>query len=103
MKIYCYKFRNTSGFIFHLKVARPKKKKFHFCTRKNFHFCTRKNFHFCTRKIFTSAKKISQDKTSVSMPDTSTPHVVIKCHGKHIIQLVTLRIPRQSVINPSPL
>ena len=37
------------------------------------------------------------------MPDTSTPHVVIKCHGKHIIQLVTLRIPRESVINPSLL
>ena len=46
------------------------------------------------------------------MPDTSTPHVVnfsedddivIKWRGKRIIQLVTLRIPRESVINPSPL
>ena len=46
------------------------------------------------------------------MPDTSTPHlenssendnIVIRWRGRYISQLITLRIPRESIINSSPL
>ena len=63
-----------------------------------------------TRKIFTFVKKNSQDKISISMPETSIPysntseydHITINWCSKCIIHLITIWIMPQSITNSSP-